>query len=262
MAADGAPVPAPAVWTPPRARARVVLRSLAFQGLVIASLVLLAPACILMLLPRAVTRKVARLVVHGWLALLRLTVGLAYEVRGRENLPEGPCLIAAKHQSAFETLALQVILTDPAFVLKRELTLIPVAGWGMWRLGHIAIDRNAGASALMSLIRQAKRRIADGRQVVIFPEGTRSAPLSAPNYRPGVAALYRALQVPCVPVALNSGLFWPRNSPWKFPGRITIEILPALAPGLSSGAFMAELQQAVEPRSAELAREAMATPRP
>lgn len=256
MAADGTPMPAGADWTPPRASALVVLRSLVFQGLVIASLVLLAPACLFMILPRAVTRVVARIVVHGWLALLRLTVGLAYEVRGREHLPDGPCLIAAKHQSAFETLALQVILKDPAFVLKRELTLIPVAGWGMWRLGHIAIDRSAGASALMSLIRQAKQRVAEGRQVVIFPEGTRSTPLSAPTYRPGVAALYRALQVPCVPVALNSGVFWPRNSAWKFPGRIIIEFLPTIPAGLASGPFMERLEQQVEERTEALVAEA------
>ena len=256
MAADGAPMPAGADWKAPRASALVVLRSLVFQGLVIASLVLLLPAVVLMVLPRAVTRTAARIVVRFWLALLRLTVGLAYEVRGREHLPDGPCLIAAKHQSAFETLALQVILKDPAFVLKRELTLIPVAGWGMWRLGHIAIDRSAGASALMSLIRQAKQRVADGRQVVIFPEGTRSTPLSAPTYRPGVAALYRALQVPCVPVALNSGVFWPRNSAWKFPGRIIIEFLPAIPAGLASGPFMERLEQQVEERTEALIVEA------
>lgn len=259
MAADGKPMPVRAAWTPPRATALVVLRSLVFQGLVIASLVLLLPVCLFMALPRAVTRMAARIVVHGWLGLLRLTVGLAYEVRGREHLPDGPCLIAAKHQSAFETLALQVILKDPAFVMKRELKLIPVAGWGMARLGHIAIDRSAGASALMNLIRQAKQRIAEGRQVVIFPEGTRSAPLSAPTYRPGVAALYRALQVPCVPVALNSGVFWPRNSAWKFPGRIIIEFLPAIPPGLASGPFMERLEQQVEERTNALVIEAERT---
>jgi 1-acyl-sn-glycerol-3-phosphate acyltransferase len=256
MAADGAPTPSATGWKPPRATPLVVLRSLLLLVLVIASLTLLLPACVFMILPRAVTRIAVRVIVRGWLGLLRLIVGLGYEVRGLEHLPDGACLIAAKHQSAFETLALQVILKDPAFVLKRELTWIPVAGWGMWRLGHIAINRAAGASALMDLIRQAKQRVAEGRQVVIFPEGTRSTPLSAPTYRPGVAALYRSLQVPCVPVALNSGVFWPRNSAWKFPGRITIEFLPTIPAGLSSGQFMEQLEQQVETRTDALVRSA------
>lgn len=241
-----------------------MLRSLAFLALVLASLALLAPATVLLpVLPRRTCLAVAVPVLRVWLWLLKAVTGLRYEVVGREHLvAAGPCLIASKHQSAFETLALQVILDDPAIVLKRELTYIPVAGWTMARLKHIAIDRAAGAAALVGLVREAKARLADGRSVVIFPEGTRSAPFAAPDYKPGIVALYRALKVPCLPVALNSGLFWPRNSLWRLPGTITIEFLPPIPPGLAPQAFRDRLEDAIETRSADLARHALAAAGP
>jgi 1-acyl-sn-glycerol-3-phosphate acyltransferase len=238
---------------PQRAGLLVMVRSLAFLAIVLASLVIAAPLTVLLVLPRRMCLAVVGRILRFWLWALKVLTGLSYEVRGRENLPQGPCLIASKHQSAFETIALQVILDDPAIVLKRELTFIPVAGWTMWRLDHIRINRAAGAAALMTLLRDAKRRIDDGRSVVIFPEGTRRAPLAPPNYKPGLVALYRSLKVACVPVALNSGVFWPRRSLWRFPGRIVVEILPPIAPGLTAAAFEAQLQDAIESRSAELA---------
>jgi len=232
----------------------VILRSLAFLAIPLATLVVFAPLCVLLILPRTFCLAVVRTVIRGWLGALRVLCGLTYEVRGRDHLDAaGPCLIAAKHQSAFETLALQVILDDPAIVLKRELTYIPVAGWTMWRLKHIGIDRGAGAPALMALIRTAKARLREGRSVVIFPEGTRRAPGAPPDYKPGVVALYRALNVPCVPVALNSGLFWPRRSLWRHPGTIVIDILPPIPPGLHPDAFSERLQEAIEHRSRALA---------
>lgn len=231
-----------------------VLRSLTFLAIPLATLVVFAPLCVLLVLPRRFCLAVVRTVIRGWLWALKVLCGLTYEVRGRDHLDAaGPCLVAAKHQSAFETLALQVILDDPAIVLKRELTYIPVAGWAMWRLKHIAIDRGAGAPALMSLIRTAKARLREGRSVVIFPEGTRRAPGAPPDYKPGVVALYRALNVPCIPVALNSGVFWPRRSLWRHSGTIVIDILPPIAPGLRPDAFSDRLQEAIEHRSQALA---------
>ncbi len=242
----------------------LVARSLLFLLLVLTCLLLLAPFTTLLVLPRGVTRFCAETVIRFWLWLLRHVAGLRYEVRGREHLAAtGPCLVASKHQSAFETLALQVILDDPAIVLKRELTLIPVAGWTMWRLGHIGIDRKAGAAALMDLVRKAKARLAEGRSVVIFPEGTRSAPFAAPDYKPGVVGLYRALKAPCIPVALNSGLFWPRKSLWRHPGTIIVEILPPVPAGLDPRAFQTRLEEAIETGTARLLAEALGeeTPR-
>ncbi|MHC5653202.1 lysophospholipid acyltransferase family protein [Stappia sp.] len=242
-----------------RAGASVVLRSLTFLTFVLLTLAVFAPLAVLLVLPRRVCLAIATRVVRFWLWLLKHVVGLRYEVRGREHLAAaGPCLIASKHQSAFETIALQIILDDPAIVLKRELTWIPVAGWTMARLHHIAIDRKAGASALMALVRDAKARLADGRSVVIFPEGTRTAPLAAPAYKPGIVALYRALRTPCIPVALNSGVFWPRRSLWRFPGTIIIEFLPPIPAGLRADAFREALEGAIETRSTELARAALA----
>jgi 1-acyl-sn-glycerol-3-phosphate acyltransferase len=236
----------------------IVTRSLVFLLLVLLTLAIALPFTILMVLPRRTCLSIIGQVLRFWLWMLKALTGLTYEVRGRENLPAQPCLIAAKHQSAFETIALQVILKDPAIVLKRELTLIPVAGWAMWRLKHISIDRKAGTAALMDLMRKARERLKEGRCVVIFPEGTRVAPLAPPAYKPGVVALYRSLKVPCVPVALNSGVFWPRRSLWRYPGRIVVEILPPIEPGLKTIEFEAQLQDAIESKSAELALAAAA----
>jgi 1-acyl-sn-glycerol-3-phosphate acyltransferase len=236
----------------------VLTRSLVFLALVLASLLLLAPLTPFLLLPRRIVLAFSLRVLRFWLFLLRHVAGLSLQVRGHEHLTgPGPRLVAAKHQSAFETLALQVILNDPAIVLKKELTLIPVAGWTMARLHHIAIDRRAGAGALVKLIRDAKARLAEGRDLVIFPEGTRSAPLAPPDYKPGVVALYRSLNVPCVPVALNSGVFWPRRSLRRFPGTVVIEFLPPLPPGLSAERFRRELEEAIEARSTQLTHEAL-----
>lgn len=248
-------VPRPRGW-----RALVVaLRSLLFLALALATLVLLTPLTPLLVMPRGFVRASANTIIRFWLWLLAAVTGLRYEVRGRENLAAaGPCLIASKHQSAFETLALQVILDDPAIVLKQELTRIPVAGWTMWRLRHIGINRRAGAAALIDLVRQARKRLSEGRPVVIFPEGTRAAPFAAPDYKPGIVALYRALKVPCLPIALNSGVFWPRNSLWRFPGTIVVEILPAIPAGLDSDGFSARLESAIETRTTELVTTALA----
>ena len=236
----------------------VLPRSLVFLALVLASLVVLAPFTPFLVLPRRVVLAISLRVLRFWLFLLRHVAGLSFQVRGLEHLAGlGPCMVAAKHQSAFETIALQVILNDPAIVLKRELTLIPVAGWTMARLRHIAIDRRAGAAALMNLVRDAKARLAEGRSLVIFPEGTRNPPLSPPDYKPGVVALYRALKVPCIPVALNSGVFWPRNDLRRFPGTITIEFLPPIPQGLAGDRFRQALEEAIETRSTALALEAL-----
>jgi 1-acyl-sn-glycerol-3-phosphate acyltransferase len=206
-----------------------------------------------LLAPRAATM---RFWAGSVLALLRVIVGLDYQIRGLDRIPRGGCIIAMKHQSAWDALILPVALGDPACVLKRELLLLPFYGWYAARAGSIAIDRKAGAGALRQMVAVARPIAAQGRPIVIFPEGTRVAPGARLPYQPGVAALYQALALPLVPAAVNSGLFWGRRSFVKRPGRITLEFLEPIPPGRSRRRVMAELERRVETATAALLREA------
>ncbi len=229
------------------------LRSLAFHaafyawtaGLGIIALPVLA-------LPRAAVVRVARLWVDGTFWLLARIVGLTYEVRGEENCPRQPALYAFKHQSAWETLVLMRLFRDPAIVLKGELLWLPFVGWYVIRLGMIPIERQSGARTLRRMVRTAKAQIAAGRDIVIFPEGTRTAPGEDLPYRPGIAALYAALGTPTVPVALDSGLYWARRAFTRRPGRIVVSILPPMEPGLARGPFMDGLRARIEAETARL----------
>lgn len=197
----------------------------------------------------------ARFWARGIEILLRYIIGITYEVRGREHVPDQPVIFAFKHQSAFETLMLHLIVRGPAIMLKRELTLIPFFGWYLLRSGMIPIDRTSGAAAIRSMVRGARRALAEGAPVVIFPEGTRVAPDAQAPYLPGVAALYTQLERPVIPVALNAGLYWGRRSFRKRPGRVLIEFLPAIPPGRDRRSFMNELRERLEPATAALVSE-------
>lgn len=186
-------------------------------------------------------------------AALELIVGLDHRWIGAPPA-KGPVIYAAKHQSAWDTMALSALPDRPAYVLKRELTWIPFFGWLLTAAGFIAVDRTAGAAALRRLVRDAERTVAGGRSLLIFPEGTRTAPGEHRPYQPGIAALYDRLKLPVVPIALNSGLFWGRRSFVKRPGRITVEVLPAIEPGLKRGEFMAELERRIEGAAKRLAK--------
>jgi 1-acyl-sn-glycerol-3-phosphate acyltransferase len=212
----------------------------------------------LLLGPRIWIYYLGRIWVRPVLAALALVCGLGYRVRGRENLPQGPVLIAAKHQSAWDTIVFSVLLWDHSFVLKQELLRIPLFGLFLSRAGLIPVDRRGGSKALRRMVAEARQVAAAGRPIVIFPEGTRVAPDQHRPYQPGVAALYGQLGVPVVPVALNSGLFWRRNSLWKRPGTITLEFLPPIAPGLPRKAFLQRLEAAIEGRSRALLSESEA----
>ena len=177
---------------------------------------------------------------------LRITCRLTHRVSGLENMPAGPVILACKHQSSWETLAFSRLFPGSATVMKRELLLIPVVGWAMARAGNIAVERGDGSKALRGLIKQAKATLAEGRSILIFPEGTRVAVGDERPYQVGTAALYRQLGVPVVPVALNSGLFWGRRKFIKWPGVIDVEILPAIPPGLSRDIFMTTLRERIE----------------
>lgn len=234
------------------------LRSLAFNtGFFVLTALLGMLALPLLLAPRRVVMRFGRFWARAVLALLRATVGLDCEIRGLDRIPPGPCLIAMKHQSAWDTLILPVVLGDPAIVLKRELLWVPFYGWYAARAGSIAIDRGGGAAALRGMLAMARKAVAANRPVVIFPEGTRTAPGRSLPYQPGVAALYQTLGVPLVPAAVNSGLFWGRRSFLKRPGRITLEFLDPIAPGLPRRALMPELERRIETATEALEREAL-----
>jgi 1-acyl-sn-glycerol-3-phosphate acyltransferase len=178
--------------------------------------------------------------------LLKHIVGLTFQLRGAEKLPQGACLVASKHQSAWETFALIPLFRDPALLMKRELFYIPFHGWFSTKFGMIPVDRDKGATALRRMLREAKKRADAGREIIIFPEGTRRAPGATPDYKTGVYLLYEALRLPCLPVALNSGLFWPRRSLTRRPGTILVEFLEPIPPGLPRREFLRRLEGAIE----------------
>lgn len=190
--------------------------------------------------------------------LLRVIAGIGIEVRGLDHVPRGAALVAGKHQSFWETFAILPLLDDPCMVLKRELTWIPLFGWFALKFRMIAVERNAGPSALRRLLERGRDEIAAGRQIVIMPEGTRRPPGAPPDYKPGAAALYGALGVSCTPFALNSGLYWPRRSFLRHPGTIVLEFLPPIPAGLSRRAFQQELETVIETASARLLAEGRA----
>ena len=184
--------------------------------------------------------------------LLRWIAGTKLDVRGREKLPIGAALIASKHQSTWDTFGLVPIFRDPCYVLKAELLLIPFYGWFCRKFEHIVVRREKPTIALRSLIRDAKAKAAEGRHIIIFPEGNRRPPGAAPNYKPGIVALYEGLGLPCYPVALNSGLFWPRRKFWRMPGTIVVEILDPIPPGLPRQEFRQRLETTIEAASNRL----------
>lgn len=190
------------------------------------------------------------------LALLRLVVGIDYEVRGRENIPQGAAIVAVKHQSAWEAFALLPLFDNPVFIVKRELQWIPIFGWLMIKGRMIPVDRGGGSQALIAMAERARIELADGRQLLIFPEGTRRPAGAEPRYKFGVAHLYATEGVPCIPVALNSGLFWPRRSIRMRPGTVVVEFLDPISPGLSKDAFFKRLQHDIETATARLIAEA------
>lgn len=229
------------------------LRSLAFSLLSVAAMAVASLAFLpLVLTSRRGGAVVTRRFAAFQLGLLRLVAGLGLELRGLENLPAGPALLAVKHQSTLETYALVCLLPGVCFVLKREIVSLPLVGLYIRALAPIAIDRTGGAGALRAVLRQARAAAGGGRKIAIFPEGTRSAPGERRPYRPGIAALYRELALPVVPVAVNTGLFWPRRRLAKRPGRAVVAFLPPLPPGLPRAAFMTELEGRIEGETARL----------
>jgi 1-acyl-sn-glycerol-3-phosphate acyltransferase len=192
---------------------------------------------------------------HGWgrvvLGMLAIC-GIKVELRGREHIPTGPALVAPKHLCMLDVFAQFTWLPGSVFVMKKSLSYIPWFGWYAAKVGTIDIDRGKGATALKQMVREAKAMFAKGRQVVIFPEGTRGTPGVASEYKPGVAALYRELDVPVIPVATNSGVHWPAHGFIRRPGTIVFEYLEPIPPGLKRAEFMRILEERIETASNRL----------
>lgn len=233
------------------------LRSLLFRVWMSGVIVLMAIVCLpLLALPRPALRAAQRVLARLLLGGLRVICGVRIEVRGLEHRPTGAALIAAKHQSMLDGVAPLVFLDDPTFVLKRELMKPPIAAYGR-KAELISLDREGGAAALKALVADVRDRLAKGRPTIIFPEGTRQAPGAPPDYKPGVAALYREIGGPVVPMATTSGLRWPKG--WIIrPGVAIYEFLEPIGPGLKRAAFMTELQARIETATHALLAEARA----
>jgi len=208
-----------------------------------------------LLLPRRVTVRGMEIWACGNLAMLRAICDIKLEVRGRENIPAGACIVASKHQSAWDTFVYHVLLDDPSIVLKQELMWLPFYGQHAAKVGMIPIDRAGGAKALKGMLRSARLRAEAGRPILIFPEGHRSPPDATLDFQPGVAALYKDLGLPVVPVALNSGLHWGRRKFTRPPGTIVVEFQPVIPPGLERKEFMSRLRDAIALRSLALVAE-------
>ena len=230
-----------------------LLRStLFFIWFVIESVVVNIASLPALILPRKATVYCSRFWSRLTLWGLKVFAGITYEVRGTVPKNTG-VLVASKHMSMWDTLALYLILFDPAAVAKRSLLYIPFYGWYIWKAGVISIDRDGKASALRKMAADAKAAMAEGRPILIFPEGHRQEPGAVPAYKPGVAGLYMQFGVPCIPVALNSGLFW--TGFLKKPGNIVVEFLDAIPPGLKRADFMRELESRIETATARLVAE-------
>jgi 1-acyl-sn-glycerol-3-phosphate acyltransferase len=232
----------------------VVRSAVFFVWFALVTVVIYVAALAALMMPRHAMVHMSRLWSRAVFFGLKWICGLTYEVRG--VVPTTRVLIAAKHMSMWDTMGLYLTVWDPATVLKRELTRIPFYGWYIRKAGVISIDRGGYAAALRRMTAEAKQALAGGRSILIFPEGTRKKPGAPPDYKPGVAGLYGLLDVSCVPVALNSGLFW--TGPMGFlkkPGRIVLEFLEPIPAGLKRSDFMRELQARIETATARLVAE-------
>ena len=223
-----------------------VLRSVLFNVLFYLNLILHVVVAIpTYALPRRAFMAVAKSWGRTSNALMRVA-GISVELRGLDKIPRGSLIVAAKHQSVWETFTLLTLFDDPAYIFKRELGWIPIFGWYAVKSRMVPVDRRARGGAIAGMVERAVEELKRGRQVIIFPEGTRTAPGAPPSYKSGVVHLYAAAGVPCLPVALNSGLYWPRRKFLRRPGTIVLEVLDPIPPGLDREEFAARLEREIE----------------
>ena len=189
--------------------------------------------------------------------LLKVVAGIEIEIRGRQYMKQSGVLYAGKHESAMETYCLSAYLKKIVFVLKKELTYIPIFGWAQYFYGMIPVDRSAGGAAMKNMLKEAKQRVAAGRPIIIFPEGTRVKPGTVNGYKPGLLFIAQSLKLPVVPVALNTGLFWRKKSFLRYPGKVIIEFMEPMPEIADKKEFMAELEKRIEGKCAELNAETL-----
>jgi 1-acyl-sn-glycerol-3-phosphate acyltransferase len=231
----------------------ILIRSILFNILFYLNLLVYFIAAIPSLfLPYRVVVAFAKAWAHTDLWLVRAVCGIDVEWIGLEKIPKGPLIVASKHQSLWETFGLLTLFDDPTFIVKRELMWIPFFGWYIWKARMIPVNRGARTLALADMTERARVELQRDRQLVIFPEGTRRAPGAEPAYKFGVAHLYAETGVPCLPVALNSGLVWGRRSFLRHPGTVRVEILDPIPPGLGRAEFLERLKNDIEGATARL----------
>lgn len=226
---------------------RSILFNLAFYANLILRMIFLSPTYFLS------ERRKAWFVPKGWASsnhwLLEKIVGTTFEIEGLEHMPKGPCIIAPKHQSFWDAYALLPWIEDALYILKRELTWIPLFGQYITKMRMIPVDRNARGKVMAGVLERTRQEMAQGRQLIIYPEGTRRPPGAEPGYRYGIARLYRDLQMPVVPIVMHPGLFWPRRKFMRYPGHFKVRILPPIEPGLDPDLFMKRLVDEMETAS-------------
>ncbi|WP_137133719.1 1-acyl-sn-glycerol-3-phosphate acyltransferase [Rhizobium sp. FKY42] len=226
-----------------------------FYANLIVRMIVLTP--VYFLLPRKKAYSVPRAWARSNHWLMEKIVGTTFEIEGLENIPETGCIFAPKHQSFWDTYALLPWMSDPVYILKRELTWIPLFGWYLKKQRMIAVNRGARGKVMVDVMRRTKLEMEKGRQLIIYPEGTRRPPGAEPAYRYGIARIYRDVEVPVVPIAMQPGLFWPRRSTMRYPGRFKVRILPAIQPGMDPDAFFEHLIEVLEKASDEVLLDAV-----
>ncbi|RCL02559.1 MAG: 1-acyl-sn-glycerol-3-phosphate acyltransferase [Candidatus Tokpelaia sp. JSC188] len=226
----------------------LILRSLIFKVaclvITIIEIVIFAP--IYFFLPHKISWIVPHAWIHSIFWLQKYLIGTTYEIEGIEHLPQGACIIAVKHQSTWEALALVLHVKDPTFILKNELIRTPGIGWYLAKAGMIPINRDVPIKALRAIIEGSRKKAQENRQIIIFPEGTRKPPGAEPHYKTGIFSIYSELDLSVIPVALNSGLYWPKQNLRCYPGKIRCCILPPIKPGLEKKQFMSHLETEIE----------------
>jgi len=232
---------------------RSTLFQILFYGVTLIMMIILSPV---MLLPHRWGWWIVPLWSRTLLALMRYVAGLKVDFRGLENIPDGGCIVAMKHQSAWETVTLIPFFSSPTFILKRELRWIPIFGWYTAKFRQIPINRGKRSEALAAMMVSAKEAITEGRQIMIYPEGTRRPAGAEPSYKFGIAHLYKDLECPVLPVAHNAGLYWPRSSWLVYPGTVIVEFLPPIPPGLPMNDFHAKMVDGIETACDRLIEEA------
>lgn len=235
------------------------LRSKSFDILAVLWTLLLSPSLPILWSVNASSkyvRAVSQFWANGLMFLLRTVVNLKYVERGRENIPEGPCIVICNHQSLWETIALSTIFPEASFVAKIEILRIPIVGWFLTKYPMIMLDRSAGPSSVRKLLAASAKTISDGRKIVIFPQGTRCDVNEPVKFKRGVTALYAHLGVPALPVALNSGVFWPGDRLMRYAGTITVSYLPRIEPGLNSNEFRVLAETMISDEAMKLVKEA------